>query len=94
MKLESNGILIDLRPFGERDMVARIFTADFGVLCGMMRGAQIARKNKPLIGQIGAVANTTVENSICHRDCARMCAESFLLSYSYLRKAFEDNFLR
>ena len=56
MKLESNGILIDLRPFGERDMVARIFTADFGVLCGMMRGAQIARKNKPLIGQIGAVA--------------------------------------
>ena len=41
-----------------------------------------------------AVANTTVENAICHRDCARMCAESFLLSYSYLRKAFEDNFLR
>ena len=41
-----------------------------------------------------ALANTTVENAICHRDCARKCAESFLLSDSYLRKAFEDNFLR
>ena len=48
----------------------------------------------PIMMRSWAVANATVENAICHRDCARMCAESFLLSYSYLRKAFEDNFLR
>lgn len=56
MKLESDGILISLRPFGERDCVARVFTSDFGIMCGMMRGAQIARKNKPLVGQVGAVS--------------------------------------
>ena len=48
----------------------------------------------PIRMQSWATANATVENAICHRDCARMCAESFLLSYSYLRQAFEDNFLR
>ena len=65
MKLESDGILIDLRPFGERDMVARIFTADFGVLCGMMRGAQIARTNKPLVGQFGgAVWNARLDSQL------------------------------
>ncbi|HBS76774.1 MAG TPA: hypothetical protein DEA31_02875, partial [Alphaproteobacteria bacterium] len=31
MKLESVGILIGMRPMGERDSVARIFTRDFGV---------------------------------------------------------------
>ncbi len=56
MKLESVGILIDLRPFGECDVVARVFTMDFGILCGVMRGAQIAKKNIPLVGQIGDVA--------------------------------------
>lgn len=56
MKLESDGILISLRPIGERDSVAHIFTRDFGVMCGMMRGAQIARKNRPLVGQKGAAA--------------------------------------
>lgn len=54
MKLESDGILIDLRPFGERDALARIFTRDYGVLCGMMRGAIAARKNRPMVGQGGA----------------------------------------
>lgn len=56
MKLESVGILINLRPIGERDSVARIFTYDFGVMCGVMRAGQIARKNRPLVGQMGAVA--------------------------------------
>lgn len=56
MKLESAGILIDLRPIGERDAVARVFTRDFGVLCGVMRAAQIAKKNIPLVGQVGAAA--------------------------------------
>lgn len=55
MKLESVGVLINLRPLGERDSVARIFTSNYGVLCGMLRGAQVARKNKPLVGQAGGV---------------------------------------
>ena len=56
MKLESSGILIGLRPFNERDAIARVFTRDFGVLVGMMRGANIAKKNRPLVGQFGAVS--------------------------------------
>ena len=55
MQIESNGILINLRPFNERDTVARIFTHDNGVLVGMLRGAMIAKKNKPLVGQFGSV---------------------------------------
>ena len=53
MKLESVGILISLRPFNERDAVAHIFTRDYGVLVGMMRGAVAAKKNRPLVGQVG-----------------------------------------
>jgi DNA repair protein RecO (recombination protein O) len=53
MKLESIGIIIGLRPFGERDAVAKIFTHGHGVLAGMMKGAIVARKNKPLVGQFG-----------------------------------------
>ncbi len=55
MKLESDGILVGLRPIGERDSVARIFTREYGVVCGVMRGAVVARKNRPLVGQMGAV---------------------------------------
>ena len=55
MKLETNGIIISLRPFGERDAVAHIFTENYGVLSGMLRGAVVA-KNKPMVGQMGAVA--------------------------------------
>ena len=56
MKIESVGILIGLRPLNERDSVAHIFTRDNGVLVGVMRGAQVAKKNKPLVGQVGQVA--------------------------------------
>lgn len=55
MKLESNGIIISLRPFGERDAVAHIFTENHGVLSGMLRGAGANSKNKPMVGQVGAV---------------------------------------
>ncbi len=54
MKLDSTGILISLRPFSERDLIAHIFTYEYGIMCGMMRGAAVARKNKPLVGQVGA----------------------------------------
>lgn len=53
MKLESKGILIGLKPFGERDLIASIFSKDYGVVCGMLKGALINKKNKALIGQIG-----------------------------------------
>ncbi|MDR1696687.1 MAG: DNA repair protein RecO C-terminal domain-containing protein [Rickettsiales bacterium] len=56
MKLESVGIIISLRPFGERDMVAKIFTADFGIMTGLIRGGAVARKNRPMVGQMGAVS--------------------------------------
>ena len=54
MKLESDGILIGLQPIGERDSVAHIFTRDFGMMHGVLRAAQIAKKNRALVGQVGA----------------------------------------
>jgi len=56
MKIETYGILINIKPFSERDAVAHIFTKDSGVLVGMLRGAVSAKKNKPLVGQIGNVS--------------------------------------
>lgn len=56
MRLETVGILISLRAFNERDAIARVFTRDFGVLVGMMQGANVAKKKRPLVGQVGAVS--------------------------------------
>ena len=56
MKLESDGILIGLRPINERDSVASIFTREHGMLHGVIRAAQIAKKNRALVGQIGFVS--------------------------------------
>ena len=53
MKLESVGILIAMRPFDERNAISRIFSRDYGVITGMMRGAVVAKSGRPLIGQIG-----------------------------------------
>jgi len=65
MKLESVGIIIALRPFGERDVVARLFTRDYGMLVGIMKGAQVAKKNKPLVGQMGvATWNARLEDQL------------------------------
>lgn len=58
MKLESDGILIGLAPIGERDSVGHIFTRDFGMMYGVLRAAQIAKKNRALLGQIGAATWT------------------------------------
>ena len=56
MKLESKGILISLRPINERDSLARVFSRDYGILVGVMRGAVVAKKNRPLVGQIAVVS--------------------------------------
>lgn len=56
MQIETTGILIDIKPFSERDAVAHIFTQDNGVMVGMLRGGVSAKKNKPLVGQYGNVS--------------------------------------
>ncbi len=53
MTLESVGILIAMRPFDERNLVAHIFTREHGLVAGMIRGGVTARTNRPLVGQIG-----------------------------------------
>lgn len=55
MKLESVGILISMRPLNERDSLAYVFSRDYGMMTGVLRGAVVAKKNKPLIGQLGGV---------------------------------------
>ena len=65
MKLESDGILIGMDPIGERDSIAMVFSREFGMLHGIMRAAQIARKNRPLVGQVGAVSwNARLESQL------------------------------
>lgn len=54
MKLESYGILIGMRPLNERDAIAQIFSRDFGLISGVMRAGIIAKKNRPLVGQVGS----------------------------------------
>ena len=56
MQIETTGILINMRPFSERDVVAHIFTKNNGVLVGMLRGGAVAKKNRPLVGQMGNVS--------------------------------------
>jgi DNA repair protein RecO (recombination protein O) len=55
-RIESTGIILNLRSFGERDLIAKIFTSDFGVVSGLLKAGQIVKKNKALAGQIGSVA--------------------------------------
>ena len=65
MQIETSGILISLRPFSERDVIAHIFTRDNGVLVGMLRGGAVAKKNKPLVGQFGNVSwNARIDSQL------------------------------
>lgn len=81
MKLESDGILIGLKPFNERDAVARVFTRDFGVLVGVLRGAVVAKKNKPMIGQYGNVvwgARLDSQLGVFHWECEKNLAAALI----------------
>lgn len=95
MKLESVGILVNIRPFNERDSIARIFTYDHGVLCGMMRGAVVAKKNRPLVGQYGNVAwNARLDSQlgVFHWDAERNLAAILMTSaerLGYMTAAFD-----
>ena len=65
MQVETDGILINLRAFSERDAIAHIFTRDNGVMVGLLRGAVVAKKNKPLVGQMGRVSwNARVDSQL------------------------------
>jgi DNA repair protein RecO (recombination protein O) len=94
MKLESVGIIISLRPFGERDAVAHIFTRDFGVLAGMIKGAVIAKKNRPLVGQFGSVSwNARLDSHLgtFHFESSRNMAAPLMGNMSallYMNSAF------
>lgn len=82
MKLESTGILISLRPFNERDVLARVFTRDYGVVAGMMRGAVVAKKNKPLVGQVGNMSwNARLDSQlgVFHWEAEKNLAASIML---------------
>lgn len=95
MKLDSTGILISLRQLGERDLVAHIFTYDYGVMCGMIRGGAGARKNKPLVGQIGAVTwNARLDSQLgtFHWDADRNLAAPLMLDatrLAFMNSAFD-----
>ncbi len=82
MKLESVGLLINLRPFNERDCVARIFTREYGVLVGMMRGAVVAKKNRPLVGQVGVAtwnARLDTQLGVFHWDAEKNLSVPLML---------------
>lgn len=65
MQIETNGILINIKPFSERDVIAHVFTRDNGVLVGLIRGAGVAKKNKPLVGQYGNISwNARVDSQL------------------------------
>ena len=87
MKLESVGLLINLRPFNERDCVARIFTREYGVLVGMMRGAVVAKKNRPLLGQVGAAvwnARLDTQLGVFHWDAEKNLSAPLMLDSARL----------
>jgi len=64
MKLESVGIIVELRPFGERDTIARVFTQTYGILTGMFKAGQVS-KSRPMVGQMGKVSwNARVESQL------------------------------
>ena len=55
MQLDSIGFIISLSPFSERDLIAKIFTKDFGIILGIIKSGQ-TRKDKPLVGSFGNVS--------------------------------------
>ena len=95
MKLESDGILIGLRPINERDSVAHIFTREYGMLGGVMRGAVVAKKNKPLVGQVGFAAwNARLDTQLgaFHWEPAENIAAPLMMnmrSLSFMNSAFD-----
>ncbi len=83
MKLESNGVLIGLRPLNERDALGRVFSRDYGIIAGVMRGAVVAKKNKPLVGQFGNLTwNARLDSQLgtFHWEAEKNVAASLMLN--------------
>ncbi|MBE6461672.1 MAG: DNA repair protein RecO [Alphaproteobacteria bacterium] len=95
MKLESVGILVSLRPLNERDALAYIFSRDYGMMAGVLRGAIIAKKNKPLIGQVGGVTwNARLDSQLgtFHWESEKNLSAGLMMnskSLMYMNSAFE-----
>lgn len=88
MQIETVGILINMYPFSERDMIAHIFTKDAGVLAGMLRGAVVAKKNKPLVGQYGTVSwNARLDSQlgVFHWEAEKNLAAPLMLDNNLLK---------
>lgn len=88
MQIETNGILINMRAFSERDCIAHIFTHDNGVLVGMLRGAVVVKKNKPLIGQCGLVSwNARLDSQlgVFHFESEKNLAAPLMLNMDLLK---------
>ena len=87
MKLESVGILISLRPFDYKNAIAQIFSREYGVMSGMMRGAIVARTNRPLVGQIGAASwNARLDSAlgVFHWDAEKNLAAPIMVNANLL----------
>lgn len=88
MQIETSGILISVKPFSECDSIAHIFTRDNGVLVGLLRGANVARKNKPLVGQCGNVSwNARLDSQlgVFHWDAEKNLSASLMLNNDLLK---------
>jgi len=88
MQIETTGILINIKPFSERDAIAHIFTSDHGVLVGMLRGALVAKKNKPLVGQMGRVSwNARIDSQlgVFHFESEKNLSASMMLNMDLLK---------
>lgn len=95
MVLESVGILISMRPFNERDVIAQVFTRDWGIVVGMIKGALGAKKNKPVVGQIGDVSwNARLDSQlgVFHWAASKNLAADLMSDYDklkFMNAAFE-----
>lgn len=54
MEIDTTGIIIGLKPYGERGVIAHVLTLANGVVSGLIRGGQVS-KTLRTAGQIGQV---------------------------------------
>lgn len=88
MQIETEGILINLKPFSEKDAIAHIFTKDNGVLVGMLRGCMASKKNKALVGQYGNLtwnARLDSQLGVFHWEPEKNLSATLMLSNDLLK---------
>ena len=88
MQIETSGILINIKPFSERDAVAHVFTVDNGLLVGMLRGAMVAKKNRPMVGQFGNISwNARLDSQlgVFHFESEKNLAAALMMNNDLLK---------